>query len=445
MTFGTRGPGAPSRRGVKTIALGLALLVVAVMGAGMVACADLLNIEDRTGIEGDSGSSTLSPDGSGSTAVGTDGGGGGVDAHLGAPDATIGDAMTAEAAPSTPAFACLPDGAATDPCMLADGLDRPFKVVSDSSRVYWVEYGDRQGGNGSVRSCAVTGCSGQPLTYATGQMEPKGVATDEANVYWTTTAAPPLDGGAPYAGGIWKCPVAGCQGAPTLVAPAIRPSDLLTDGAFLYWPDPSPTGPNSVSKSDLVTGAVTVLYDGGGGPDGGTDVPYDVSEVVVDSKNLYVEDFATNVFRIPLTGGDPVMVAPVATPNSVPLGLGIDSTNVYLGQGDQILALNKAGNSISVIEDKITYPASLAVDQGESLIYWADFGSGAATPDGKVGKVSTTGSGGSTLQSNLATPESITLAGNYAYWISAGTIVVSSNQASASVMPNTGALWRTAR
>jgi hypothetical protein len=436
----TPGPDATRRRAA-VAALGVTwALALAGIGAGAAACADLLNIEDRTAIADDSGTPATTPD-VGATGPNTrDGEAAGDDGGPSANDASTGADATVEAAPPAAAFACLPDGAATDPCRLADGLDRPFKVVSDANRVYWVEYGDLQGGNGVVRSCAVSGCGGQPLTYATGQMEPKGVATDESFVYWTTTAAPPADGGAAPAGGIWKCPVSGCKGAPTLVAPATKPSDLFTDGVFLYWPDPSPNGPNTVSKSDLTTGATTVLYDGGGNL-----VPYDVAEVVVDSKNLYVEDFATNVFRVPLTGGNPVSFVAAPAPNSVPYALGIDSTNVYYGQGTKLLAMDKSTRSVTTIEDTLLQPVSVAVDQGEGLVYWTDFGSGSATADGKVGKAPVAGGGGTTLHAGLETPQSITVAGSYAYWVSAGTIVVSSNQASASVMANTGVLWRTAR
>ncbi len=423
--------------------------VVAVL-AGAAACADILGLHDRSGIPDDAGSglpggdaSLASPPAEGAPADdvavedslaplrGSDGG-------ISSDTGTSGGDAGADVLVAVEAFACLDGGADADPCLLVAGLDNPLKVTSDANHVYWAEVGDSLGaGNGSVRMCPVTGCSGKPTVYASNQMNPKSVAVDGVNVYWSTTH--PADAGVDAAlGGIWSCPLGGACPMPTLIAHAVRPYSVTSDGTNVYWTDP---GTNGVYRAvGTQPGSMQVLYDGGGGF-----IPAGVATCAVDSKDVYVGDFATNVFRIPLTGGDPVSVAPAAVQGSTPYGLAIDTQNVYYGQGTQIFALDKGTLGMTVLSSGLLQPVSVAIDSlGGSTLYWTDWGSGTMPHDGKVGKVGSDGKGGTVLLPNLVTPQSIAVSGSYALWVSAGTLV-SSNASSAGVSINSGALWRTAK
>ncbi len=429
------------------------LAVAVAVLAGAAACADLLDLHDRSGIPDDAGSGpsrgdssvasppeTASPgdevavDDAPEPSRGAEGGPSaesGTDAGKGTFDASLDARVTPEG------FACLEGGADADPCLLAAGLDNPLRLTSDDNNVYWVEVGDSLGaGNGSVRMCPVRGCSGKPTVYAANQMDPKGIAIDGINVYWSTTNPPDAGAGAAL-GGIWSCPLTGACDKPTLIAHAVRPYSLTSDGTYVYWTDP---GTNGVYRAiGTQPGSTQVLNDGGGGA-----IPAGVANCVVDSQNVYVSDFATNVFQIPLAGGDPSSVAPAAVQGSTPYGLAIDSTSVYYGQGTQILALEKFFQQTTVLASDLLQPVSIAIDSLGSTLYWSDWGSGTMPHDGKIGKVGSNGMGGAVLLRNLVTPQSIAVSGSYALWVSAGALV-SSNAASAEVEINSGELWRTGK
>jgi hypothetical protein len=63
-------------------------------------------------------------------------------------------------------------------------------------------------------------------------------AIDDASVYWTTLYTGTDGGIAPKNGTVSKCPLAGCTGAPTLLATNQDfPQSIIVSGSTLYWLD----------------------------------------------------------------------------------------------------------------------------------------------------------------------------------------------------------------
>ncbi len=413
------------------------------VAAAVAACASIVGIQDRGAFDDDAGGEAgMMPGLPESGSPGPDASSSGPDAESG-PDGGSGDAQ-GTAIPDSGAsegVVCLEGGADADPCLLVVGLDNPLHMAADATRVYWVEVGDALGaGNGSVKSCAIKGCNGQPQVIASNLMNPKAIALDGVNVYWSTSDTR-TDAGLQPTGGIWSCPLGGCTGSPTRLASSVNPYSLAASGTYVYWTDPQTNGVYRLATDTAPPVPTLTIYDGGG-----SYVPADVAEPAVDSKNVYIEDFDSNLYRVPITGGNPTMVAAASTNSGVPYGITNDTPNVYYGQGTQIFSLDKASLDVTPLQDGIQQPVSLALNTltTPSTIYWADFGSGTKPHDGAIGKVFIDGTGGGTIVNGAATPEAITVGGGYALWISAGTLV-SSSADSAMVVPSSGTLWRTAR
>jgi len=100
----------------------------------------------------------------------------------------------------------------------------PAGIAVAGGDVYWADHGD-----GKIMKCPVAGCGGAPTVVASGQGGVFGVAVDSVNVYWTN------DGD----NDVMRCALTGCNGAPTLVASAPQglnwPFELAVDSANLYW------------------------------------------------------------------------------------------------------------------------------------------------------------------------------------------------------------------
>jgi hypothetical protein len=300
-------------------------------------------------------------------------------------------------------------------------------MASDDQRVYWTEWGDDQGTpNGSVKSCPITGCGAGPLVYARAQMNPDGIVVDAQNVYWATDSY----GG--VTGGIWSCPVAGCVGGPKHLTDADSPSGLAIDGTYVYWVD---FYGNSVVRVAKTGGTASVLFDGDGGAVSSPNF------CAVDSAFVYLNDGSGAVYRVPVTGGQPLTVAPYAGGVDGTWGIALDTSHVYYGLPGQIMSAAKTATDGGIpLISTVPTPDGLTVDPSSGLLYWSDWGSGNAN-DGTVGRVGPDGGGANVIAASLVTPNAVAVSGSSVFWLSYGTL----NPDGGVPLPSTGALLRSAK
>ncbi len=299
-------------------------------------------------------------------------------------------------------------------------------MATDANRVYWTEFGDAWGtANGAVKSCPIAGCGAGPTVYTASQVNPRGIAIDAQNVYWGSATYGPI------VGAIWSCPIAGCTN-PTKLASAGIPYGVAVDSSYVYWVDYDDGTVHRVAKSN---GVDTVLYGGGSG------VFIEPGECAVDTSFVYVSDYNNTVAKVPVTGGEPVVIA--SGPQVGFFGVATGAASVFFGEAGRILAASATSNQVPVpIASNVPSPGAVAFDPATSALYWADTGSGMAN-DGTIGKVGIDGAGQTVLASGLTTPEDVSVSGNYVLWISFGTL--DPKNTVTGTVPRTGTLFRRAK
>jgi hypothetical protein len=449
---------ASQRAGVR---VGTLLLAGVALGVG--ACANLLGIDDRSidptldgGAGGGSGAtsgvgstsgtvvssgSVATGDGSGAIASGStrssgvasgssSGGASGGTASGSGTSSGSGTGMSSGSVAVPDAGAdSQPVDNCPDPCTIASKLNHPFQMTSDADRVYWTEYGDDLGtANGFVKSCPLTGCGAGAMVYAQAQINPRGIAVDAQNVYWGSATYGAVNGA------IWSCAVTGCS-SPTKLAGAGIPYGVWVDATYIYWVD---NDDGSVHRILKPNNGDKVLYDGG---DYATGCPIDEpQQCVSDGTFVYLNDYSGDVYRVPVAGGDPFLMASGSQVGGWPLA--IDSTYVYFGDSGFLYRMLKtsAFGKGTVIATGISDPDSIVIDPATNMVYWADWGSGNAD-DGTVGKVGTNGMNQTVLASSLQTPEAVTVSGSYLFWLSNGTL----DKVNGGALAQSGALMRTAK
>lgn len=305
--------------------------------------------------------------------------------------------------------------------LMATSLDHPFAIVSDAARVYWTEFGDDTGSsNGTVKACPLSGCGDSPIVYAQAQLNPRGIAVDAENVYWETAEYGNINGA------IWSCPLSGCA-SPTPIEQAIQPYGIAVDSGFVYWTDYDDGSTHKWSKTDHTD---QVLYDGMSSV-----MIFGVQHCAVDSNYVYETDYNADVYRIPILGGNAVQLVTDGQNGVWPV-LAVGST-VYYGTSGSIRTIPIAGGTNPKVLANVVDPDGLSLDPSTNTLYWSDWGSGTAT-DGTVGKIDLTSGTKVIMASALATPEDVTISGDYAYWLSNGTL----DKTSGSAFAGTGALMR---
>ncbi len=316
-----------------------------------------------------------------------------------------------------------------DPCVLATKLNHPFQMTSDATRVYWTEFGDDIGtANGFVKSCPLTGCGTGAMVYSQAQINPRGIAVDAQNVYWGSASYGAVNGA------IWSCALTGCT-SPTKLASAGIPYGVWVDTTYVYWVD---NDDGSVHRILKPNNGDKVLYDGG---DYATGFPVsEPQQCVSDGTFVYLNDYFGDVYRVPVAGGDPFLMASGAQAGGWPLA--IDATYVYFGDSGFLYRMLKtsAFGKGTVIATGISDPDTIVIDPATNTVYWADWGSGNAD-DGTVGKVGVNGMNQTVLASSLQTPEAVTVSGSYVFWLSNGTL----DTVNGGALAKSGSLMRTAK
>jgi hypothetical protein len=402
----------------------LTFLFACAAGVSAVACAGLLGIDDRSldTVDGGGGAGGGGAGGGGGGHAGGGGGGAGGGGGGGGAGGGGGGGVGGGSGGGGGDV----DSGCTDPCVFATGLNYPFEMAADSTNVYWTEFGDSLGANnGFVKSCPVSGCGSGPLIYAQAVTNPRGIVSDGTNVYWDTASFSGV------VGGIFTCPIAGCNGPPQQLATASIPFGLTLDSTYVYWVDQDD---GTVHRTTKAAGGQNILiYDAGDNAN-----VVEPQAIVVDSNTAYFSDINSALWRVPLTGGGATAMGSGSLGGGV-WPLAIDSSFVYFGTAGSIVRVAKNATSLGpVVGANIPDPVGLALDPATALLYWADYGSGSAN-DGTVGKVAVDGGGQTVLHSALVSPEAVALSGPYLFWISNGVL------GDGGAQPNSGSLFRTAK
>jgi hypothetical protein len=132
------------------------------------------------------------------------------------------------AAESDVVRSCEKNNCATTVVTYAKGPSYVRQLVVDKTRVYWIGWPidvDRS----SIVACSILGCDGPPTIIAA-DVHTERFAIDDRYVYWLHTDA-----------GLLRCPLQGCQVAPTLIASievshgTDGPWSLVVDATHVYW------------------------------------------------------------------------------------------------------------------------------------------------------------------------------------------------------------------
>ena len=312
------------------------------------------------------------------------------------------------------------------PCALATGLNETEAITSDSTNVYWTEFGDMAGtNNGSVKGCPLAGCGTAPTVYASGQGNPVGIVSDGQTIYWGNYGS----------GGIFSCPTSGCANSPTLVANAGSPWGIAIDASYVYWIDSSDNSLHRALRAvaaDAGASSDNMLWDAASG------LSYSSDYVAVDDASAYLIDDNSDIFKIPLTGGTSLTLFASGGSGGNLFNLVIDPGGLVFGTAaGQILRASKTTpDAASPLISMLADPSAVTVDPATGDIYWADWGTGTGL-DGIIGRAHSDGSAKTSLATSLATPDGITVQGGKVYWSSRGTIDMTTMMTST----NTGAIY----
>jgi hypothetical protein len=215
-----------------------------------------------------------------------------------------------------------------------------------------------------------------------------------------------------------------------MLAPATEPGCLAVGPTDVYWTEDIEGTVYHVTKSG---GSSTALY----AASSGLNFPF---RCAIDSSSFYVMDEYAGVYRVPLSGGDPILMVPQSATNGV-WPLTIDPGTVYFSTGSAIARIAKTAVDASAgipIVRPLVAPKGVFFDPATSYVYWSDFGTDQGS-DGQLGKVDVDG-GITVLSSGLPRPFALTVSGNDVFWLSESAFDGAGNS-----LPNTGAVWRQAK
>ena len=310
------------------------------------------------------------------------------------------------------------------PTVMATHQYGAVSLAVDDTRVYWITQGVPETLPGQcprecavVRSCAKDDCAGTIITYAYLQSSPRLLAVSQTSVFWDRW------GGRTPTPQIVTCPIAGCQGAPVVIASGVSPIGLVADESHVYWQSSDAAllrcpvqgcagAPELVASLDQFSPQDTLTLDGGnlywltgngaakpGGvatvPKDGSAPPRFIVEGVLMPRSLAVQDHtvywsesytAAAVKRCPFAGcsATPLVLASLA---EFPALLDVDgdrafwflSTSTWTGRAGQDApaqlvqcSVDGCGSSPTVLVTEPHGPVALAADA--THIYWAASG-----------------------------------------------------------------------
>ena len=317
--------------------------------------------------------------------------------------------------------------------VMAVGQETPVAIAVDGVNVYWMNLGTNATTDakapmgwtgGQVLKCPVAGCGGAPVVLASNMAQgpstgaPAPFATDGESVYWSVDWT---DGGPR----IVKCGVAGCGNQPTVIGPQGAQGLAVFQGTF-YWTKfaaelyACPTGGCGSSAATLWSAGYS---------------PCDVG-VAVDASGIYwVADAPDTLFSCPLggCGGAPTALMAGSADVADSRQVALDANNVYFTDGNplgfgMVLACAKTGcgSAPTVLASGLDAPIAIATDGVN--VYWTETGPDyvAGAPVTGVGLVRKCAVGGcgnapTTVATSLTSPGAIALDDANVYWTEAGT------------------------
>ncbi len=434
--------------GVITLVGGGAFGVVAALT--VPGCANILGLEDRTLADSSASSTASGSSGSGSSGSGSSRSSGSSASSSSDLDGAVDDVVDRDVRGRENDGSLTGDGAgvdgtgpeasttcaATGACVIASGLNAPWIIAADETRVYWTEAGTSStSDDGAVKSCPLTGCGAGPTVYAANVNLPRMLVIDATNVYWGT-----YDDGT-GSGGIWSCPLAGCA-SPHAVASASQPYGMALDATYVYWVDQLDSSVHRIAKAG---GPVQVIDDGTSG------VHTTPQFMAVDASSVYFTDDSGGVYATAIAGAGPIRTVITNDSGQFEYPIAVDSTNLYYGANNLSATSSGAADFVYRASKTATSPAqtpivsglnwafSVVLDPAAGVVYFGDFGTGLGN-DGQVGHVNTDGTGIHYYGRNIAPVEWVAFSSTYFLWATYAEVDASGN-----FVPSSGSITRVAK
>ena len=268
---------------------------------------------------------------------------------------------------------------------LATGLSNPNAIATDSTFIYWVEYG-----SGSIKKISNTG--GTVTTLVSGLYSPTGICLDNNDVYF----------GENYglnSSRIKKVPKIG-GAVTTIISNLYSISQLALDNTNIYFGD---FQGNKIQKIMKSGGTVTTL----------STQTYSPTGIVLDDNNIYWTEFTNpgTVKKVSKSGGTTITLGN----NSNGLGIAVDNLfvywteNVWTNQG-KINKVPIAGGSVTPLATGLNYAWDLCID--DYNVYWVE-----NRINGAVKQIPVNGGSLIIIANGVNEPVSITSDNFYIYWI----------------------------
>lgn len=269
--------------------------------------------------------------------------------------------------------------------VLTTGLSNPNAIATDSSYIYWVEYG-----SGSIKKISNNG--GNVITLVSGLYSPKCIVADFSDIYFGE------DYGL-HSARIKKVSKMGGT-VTTLINNLYSIEAFAIDDNNIYYCDFQGNTIQKISKSG---GTPVILSTQTNSPSG----------IVVDENDVYWTEFTNpgNIKKVSKLGGVTILLSN----NSNAIGISVDNSNVFwtenistnLGKINKIL---KNGGSNSAIATGLNNAWHLCID--DYNVYWTE-----NRTNGAVKQVSKNGGAVITIENNINQPVCITSDIQYVYWI----------------------------
>lgn len=129
-------------------------------------------------------------------------------------------------------YRCAKSGCAGSPTLVTHTLAGMDAITLDDANVYTTT-------GGHLLACPKTGCT-TPMVLTAIHPPTTNLVTDGANLYWTA-----LTGA--MEGGVFRCAVTGCS-APDLIARVVQPGGIALDATRVYWSDTASGTVSSLPK-----------------------------------------------------------------------------------------------------------------------------------------------------------------------------------------------------
>lgn len=191
----------------------------------------------------------------------------------------------------------------------------PSNVAVDDTTVYWLR--------GGILHCPIAGCEGKPSVFDTGGNIPARMAVHDDTIYWTSVLNT----------GVFKCRKTGCDGPPQALAlNQLCPFQIEVDDSGVYWHASNQVqacavGASSIGSAAMVGPIMRVPLDGTGITQVVPDAN-DLSGMALNATHVYWSVFYTGeIYRCLKTGCDEPEL--VIAPHGNSLALIVDEAAVY--------------------------------------------------------------------------------------------------------------------